>query len=281
LGQRTVLYVALPILTDCIKAIESGGNLAGLTERDIMKVFRELASQYGYSDYHPTYIQRRLGHRGFLELNGNLYRFRPQLLTRVTAQQLMELRDELLLSLKTAFERRQTVIGQLEQTLLLPQDRIQARHELVGKYLDQVVGNGGEMFEVISFAVLREYFRTFGFSLQRFSTTYANDGGMDFVAGEAIYQVTADESVNKVKRDLAKSPGTKRVLVRPTVGDEIISLCEGDVLETIELKDLLNHFIGWLLARDARSKKSRHLQQVLQIALHEFRRENKAGKDIA
>jgi len=132
------------------------------------------------------------------------------------------------------------------------------------------------MFEVVSFAVLREYFRTFGFLLQRFSTTHANDGGMDFVGGEAIYQVTTDESMQKVRRDLQKSPGTKRVLVRPRVTEEITELSEADVLEAIDLKDLLNHFIAWLLCRDNRTKQAKHLQQVIQVALEEFRRENRA-----
>lgn len=280
-GQRTVLYVALAILAEHRRAIAAGTVCDGLPEREIVKVFRDFAKKYGHSDYHPTYIQRRLGHRGYLELNGSKYRFRSALMIDVTTRQLDELRDELILSLKTAFERRQAVIRQLEHTVNLPQDKIQERRDLVGSYLDQIVGNGGEMFEVVSFAVLREYFRTFGFSLQRFSTTHANDGGMDFVAGEAIYQVTADESASEVRRDLAKSPGTKRVLVRPTVNEEIIRLCDAEVLETIELKDLLDHFIAWLLARDNRSQKSRHLQQVLQIALDEFRRENKAESETA
>ena len=144
------------------------------------------------------------------------------------------------------------------------------------EYLSQLTGNRGEMFEVVSFAVLREYFRTFGFSLQRFSTTHANDGGMDFVGGEAIYQVTTDESTQKLRKDLAKAPGTKRVLVRPTVSPAIAELCKDDVLEAIELKDLLNHFISWLLARDSRSMRAQHIQRVLQVALDEFRRENKA-----
>lgn len=281
LGQRTVLYVALAILAEHVRALGSGRSFDGLLEREIVKVFRDFAKQYGHSDYHPTYVQRRLGHGGFLELNGNRYRFRAALMTGVTPEQLETLRDELVQSLKTAFERRQAVIRQLEETVRLPHHKIQERRDLVGSYLAQIVGSGGEMFEVVSFAVLREYFRTFGFSLQRFSTTHANDGGMDFVAGEAIYQVTADESVNKVKKDLAKAPGTKRILVRPTVNDEIIRLCDAEVLETIELKDLLDHFIAWLLARDTRSQSSRHLQQILQVALHEFRRENKAESETA
>lgn len=280
-GQRTVLYVALAILAEHRRTIAEGIDCAGLLERDIVKVFRDCARQYGHSDYHPTYIQRRLGHRGFLELSGSKYRFRSALMIGATPAQLDQLRDELVLSLKTAFERRQAVIRQLEHTVNLPQDKIEERRQLVRSYLDQIVGNGGEMFEVVSFAVLREYFRTFGFSLQRFSTTHANDGGMDFVAGEAIYQVTANESASKVRRDLAKSPGTKRVLVRPTVNEEIIRLCDTEVLETIELRDLLDHFIAWLLARDARSNKARHLQEILRIALEEFRRENKAESESA
>jgi hypothetical protein len=75
---------------------------------------------------------------------------------------------------------------------------------------------------------------------------------------------------------LKKAPGTKRVLVRPRVTQEIAELSEAEVLETIDLKDLLNHFIAWLLSRDTRAKRAKHLQQVLQIALDEFRRENRA-----
>jgi hypothetical protein len=150
------------------------------------------------------------------------------------------------------------------------------RLALVEEYLSQLSGNHGEIFEVVSFAVLREYFRTFGFSLQRFSTTHANDGGMDFFASDAIYQVTTDASVEKLRRDLRKAPGTNRVMVRPTVTEEILELGEDSVLETIELRDLLSHFIMWLLVRDKRSKRPDHLQRILQIALEEFRREERA-----
>jgi hypothetical protein len=99
---------------------------------------------------------------------------------------------------------------------------------------------------------------------------------MDFVGGEAIYQVTTDESVQKIRRDLAKAPGTKRVLIRPTIGPASEDLEQENVLEVIELKDLLSHFIAWLMSRDQRSKQAQHLQRVLEIALAEFRRENRA-----
>src|SRR5665213_446905 len=275
-GQRTVLYVAIPVLDAHLQKMQGKSDLLGCSESEIMRSFRDLAKQYGHSDYHTTYTHRRLGRNGFLELNNSRYCFRESLMTGVTREELRAFRNELKESLETAFERRQALIKQLEKTTALPTAQIDERHDLVVAYLEQITGNAGEMFEVVSFAVLREYFRSFGFTLQRFSTTHANDGGMDFVAGDAIYQVTTDKSILKVRRDLAKSPGTNLVLVRPSFDEEIIRLCDAEVLATIEVKDLLEHFVRWLLSRDARSKQASHLQRVLQVALEEFRRENRA-----
>ncbi len=276
LGQRTVLGVAIPVLAGHIAAAKTSDSFAGLTEREIQMGYRELAGKYIKSDYHSTYVQRPLGRRGFLELVGGRYRLRPTLTDGPSLAELERLHADLVASLKNAREQRETAIRRLQQTCELPHDCIAERRALVDAYLSQLTGNRGEMFEVVSFAVLREYFRTFGFSLQRFSTTHANDGGMDFVASEAIYQVTVDESAQKVRKDLRKAPGTKRVLVRPTAVPEVAALCGEDVLEIIELKDLLSHFVAWLLGRDARANRAMHLQQILLIALDEFRRENKA-----
>ncbi|MGH9607223.1 MAG: hypothetical protein ACRD3N_16165 [Terracidiphilus sp.] len=276
LGQRTVLGIAIPVLDDYLIAAKTGEETGGITERQVEDGFRQLSTQFLHSDYHPTYIARRLGRMGFLDFTNGKYRLRPSLLIGTTVDELDRLRDELTGSLRSAYEQRQATIKKLEETCALPPDRVGERHVLVEEYLSQIAGSHGEVFEVISFAVLREYFRTFGFSLHRFSTTHANDGGMDFFAADAIYQVTTNESIEKLRRDLRKAPGTKRVLVRPTVNEEITQLDKDKVLETIELKDLLNHFITWLLGRDKRSKQSNHLQRVLQIALEEFRRENKA-----
>jgi hypothetical protein len=226
-------------------------------------------------------LTRRLGNEGFLDLDDAKYQLRPSLMANTSLEMIKILRNELLDSLKSVYEQRQAAIKRLEEVCSLPSENVGERHNLVEEYLSQLTGNRGEVFEVVSFAVLREYFRSFGFSLQRFSTTHANDGGMDYVANDAIYQVTTDEGVEKLRRDLKKAPRTNRVLVRPTITDQILEICEGKILETIELNDLLTHFIVWLLGRDKRSKHAHHLQRVLQIALEEFRREDKAdGADI-
>jgi hypothetical protein len=276
LGQRTVLGVAIPVLDDYLLNQEAGRTTEGLTEKEIEKGFRDLASQFIHSDYHSTYIARRLGKSGFLDLSNGRYKLRGSMLAKTSVEDLHKLREELFSSLRTAYEQRRAAIRRLEETCSLPSDRVAERVAIVEEYLSQLAGSRGEVFEVVSFAVLREYFRAFGFSLQRFSTTHANDGGMDFFASDAIYQVTTDDSIEKLRRDLRKSPGTKRVLVRPTVGCEVIELGEDRVLETIELRDLLGHFIVWLLSRDKRSKQPSRIQRVLETALEEFRREEKA-----
>jgi hypothetical protein len=276
LGKRTVLCVAIPVLDDYILERKAGRISGGLTDKQIEAGFRSLTAQFLHSDFHSTYLARPLGSSGFLDLSDGKYRLRESLLIGISEGELSQLREDLIESLRSAREMRLAAIRKLEEARALPAERLSERSALVHEYLSQLSGNGGEMFEVVSFAVLREYFRTFGFSLQRFSTTRANDGGMDFVASDAIYQVTTDESIEKLRRDLRKAPGTKRVLVRPTVTQEVIDICANQVLETIELKDLLGHFIAWLAGRDSRMKHSNHLQQVLGIALDEFRREDGA-----
>lgn len=275
-GQRTVLGVALPVLQATIEAASKGFENEGLTYKEIEQGFNSLGRKYLRSDFHPTYIQRRLGPTGFLEAVGDRYRFRQQLLTEISIEALAILRDDLEESLKTAYEDRQRLIAELEAVNQLPATSIQERHKAVDGFLSTIGGNRGENFEVISFALLQEYFRSFGFELRRFSTVHANDGGMDFVASNAIYQVTVDESPEKVKRDLRKCPGTKRVFVRPTIPANFALEADEDVLEVLELRDLLDHFLGWLLSRDKRRPEAAHLKAIIRVALEEFRRENQA-----
>lgn len=271
-----MLGVALPILSAQIAAMRAGEAFAGLTAKEIETGFRELCGKFLHSQFHTTYIDRRLGPRGFLVLEQHLYRFRPPLLEGLSLGDLENLHQELVNSLRDAAEQRRAVIDRLESACRLPEEEIDQRRQLVEEYLHQYLGTGGENFEIISFAILREYFRSFGFQLQRFSTTHANDGGIDYVGGNSIYQVSSDESLMKLRSDLAKAPGVERVLVRPRMTSELLANINDHVLETIELADLLTHFVGWLLSRDCRSKKAKHLQRILQVALAEFCREEKA-----
>jgi hypothetical protein len=82
-GRRTVLGIALPILSAQILALHTGQPFAGISAKQIELGFRELCGKFLHSQFHTTYIDRRLGPRSFLVLEGNLYRFRPALLEGV------------------------------------------------------------------------------------------------------------------------------------------------------------------------------------------------------
>jgi hypothetical protein len=97
---------------------------------------------------------------------------------------------------------------------------------------------------------------------------------MDFICGEGIYQVTTSPSKTKVQRDLGKLPGTKRVLVAPSVSARVAALARANenVLQVIESSDLSEHFLGWLCKKDEDRKEAHHLQQVLEVAIVELNR---------
>ena len=98
-------------------ALRRSTQFLGLTEGEIIVGFRQLAATYLSSDYHPTYIQRRLGPNGFLEVAGDRYRFRSPLVQEIPNQgQLEELLSELVLSLKTAAEHRQEILTRIQDT---------------------------------------------------------------------------------------------------------------------------------------------------------------------
>ncbi len=271
-----MLGVAIPILTAHVAAARAGEDFFGLAPKLIEAGFRELCGKYLQSQFHTTYLSRPLGPRGFLILHKDLYRLRPELLAGLSTDDLDDLRRELVASLQDAVEQRRAAINRLQSACDLPLAAIGEREQLVKQYLQEYLGNNGENFEIISFAILREYFKSFGFQLLRFSTTHANDGGMDFVGGDSIYQVSSDDSLKKLGSDLMKAPDRDRVIVRPRMSPELLRSVNEHVLESIDLEDLLAHFVGWLNARDRRCKKATHLQGVLKTALTEFRREEKA-----
>jgi len=247
-----------------------------MTAKDIKSGFDELAVKYLRSQFHTTYLVRPLGTGGFLDLRDGFYRFRPHLIDGMSAPDLVRLRDELLQTLQDATDRRRADIAKLSHACQLPLERLDERRGLVEEYLKNFNGNLGENFEIISYAVLREYFASFGFRLQRFSTTHSNDGGMDYVGGDCIYQVSTDGGLDKLEGDMAKAPDIKRVIVRPQLAEAARERADETEVARIEMADLLTHFVGWLIGRDATSKRARHMQGILQVALAEFRREDRA-----
>ena len=90
LGQRTVLGVALPVLSAHRDAMRNGEEFRCLSEKEIEIAFRDLNSKFGRSDYHSTYLHRGLAR--FLEASGGLYKIRSGLLSDISAGEIDSLR---------------------------------------------------------------------------------------------------------------------------------------------------------------------------------------------
>ena len=182
-----------------------------------------------------------------LELSKGRYRIRESLVLGVATNELEQLHSELLQSLRSAYQQRQAVIKKLEETCCLPTERVEERFALVDEYLSQLAGNRGEAFRS---GFVRSFARIFS-HVWFLTSAVLNDSCQrwwnGFCGGRCNLPGDDGRELNKVRKDLAKAPGTMRVLVRPTItsrGSKVVR--KNDVLETIELKDLLGHFIGWL-----------------------------------
>jgi hypothetical protein len=115
----------------------------GLTERQIEAGFRELSSKFVRSEYHSTYLHRALAR--FLAVAGGRYKFRDQLLDDIAIVELEQLRQALIDSLRSAYEKRQAVIAKLSAACSLPTDQIEERFALIDLYLKQRWKQGGNV----------------------------------------------------------------------------------------------------------------------------------------
>ena len=175
--------------------------------------------------------------------------------------------------LKQLQERKRAVDAQFRDFYELPLSDINRRRDFIIQKLHSSDGNAGQNFEIMSFAILCVYFRIFGFSLRRFSTTFSNDGGMDFIAGEGIYQVTSNATDQKIASDLAKLPGTRRVVVARSIRNRAAIEEAEAVLGVIDIKDLVSQFLEWLTTVDKRRGAALLLQEVVKVARDEFNRD--------
>ncbi len=125
-------------------------------------------------------------------------------------------------------------------------------YQNVEKFL--LEGNSTD-FEVISFSILQLYFKQFGFTLYRFSSTTANDGGVDFIGGNLVYCVTTELNKKKLTDDIEKTFSSKVFVHRNKLSDKINEkinqyVLAGKIYSVINTEMLLNHFLSHLTLMD-------------------------------
>ena len=106
-------------------------------------------------------------------------------------------------------------------------------------------------FEVMAFSILSLYLEMYGFKIQRFTATNANDGGVDFIGGDIVYCVTTDLNRAKLETDIYKTHAPKVFIHRAPLSKklpEIISgyIEEGKISEVFSAQDLDRIHLNYL-----------------------------------
>lgn len=128
----------------------------------------------------------------------------------------------------------------------------------------------GQSFEVTSFAILKTFYKIRGFELNRFSTVYSNDGGVDFASQSAVYQVTTSLSPKKFEEDLQKAPLKQRIFIYKNATSAFDSKSFDDdlVLDHLSSEDLIDH-LDYLFKK----KPERNSKMIIKEIITEFERE--------
>lgn len=253
--------------------IENGID-ASLTKSEVHKAFNSSHKEFGVQTFRRDYILRQSGdkEKGIEQIEGTdkKFRIRKPLLEGLTTVEMKAIVNSI-----NSFYAKKRVEQQSFLTALqtiCDSEEVEI-YSYIKSLLEKPLSDDkkrGQEFEVTSFSILCAYYAMRGFTLNRFSTVYANDGGVDFAAQNAIYQVTTHLDSNKFNEDIAKVPLTKRVLVyKETTGNFDKSLFNNEwILDYISCSEIVTH-LDYI-----RSKKGKSgLLSVMSTILHEFKRE--------
>ena len=245
-----------------------------MTKSEIEKQFNASIKLFGINTFRRDYIKRQSGDtRNAIDENQNQKFFiRSEFIENESNENL----SALIKSIKDFYDEKNQIVSRfikkIDAKIYENSDLISS--EFINEILDEDDAESsqrrGQNFEICSFSILKEYFGSFGFELNRFSTTYANDGGMDYIGQKSVYQVTVVMSVKKFDEDIVKTPGIKRIIVYKNIasGFEMSKFDNELILRTINVEDLKG-FVNNLL----NLKKKGCVTHILSIMRDEFTRE--------
>ena len=203
-----------------------------------------------------------------VEPDNSTFYIRKEFLLGLDSEDLKGVSDFIEIYYSEISQKQQEFLNRLNDALLLD---IEGRKQFILKMLlVEETDKKGQSFEVTAFAILKTFYRIRGFELNRFSTVYSNDGGIDFTSQMAVYQVTTNLNDKKFNEDIAKAPLKNRVFVFKNVaGNFNYSKFDDElVLDFIDAEDLTNH-LNYLLQK----KGEINSKSIISTIIEEFERE--------
>jgi hypothetical protein len=250
----TNLYLAEILISDYI---ENHNNYIGLTKSEIASRWNN--DERYQKQFHPSYCQRKLDQAGgVLIFDNEKYKIKGN------EEQLFSLLDGTLLQeVRNVINLPNPVILNIEYFR-----KTNDKSEIFNSIKDKLINGSSIDFEVISFAVLFIYLENFGFSLKRFTSTYSNDSGIDYIGGDVIYCVTTNLNYSKLNNDVSKTHARKIIIHRNNLSRNVRNLIsdyirEDKITEIISADQIIERYIQFLELKDESYNIIEKLKNVL------------------
>jgi hypothetical protein len=268
MSQPTVILCFKVLLDNVI----INGQEARMTKAEINRAFDKEHKNFAVQTFRSDYLLRQSGENPDnaigVESDGNKFYIRPTFLNGLTPKDLQLTIEKINRQFLEVTAKQKVLYDEISKAGNLS---IEKRKEfIIFMLLKKETDRKGQSFEVTAFAILKTFYSIRGFELNRFSTIYSNDGGIDYTSQTSIYQVTTKLSDKKFEDDIDKAPLKNRIFVfREAVTNFDFSKMDNELVsDYISADDLLNH-LDYLFLKKPEVNSS----LILNTILTEFQRE--------
>ena len=204
--------VILPFRILLVNHMNNGIN-ARMTKTEIETEFNQVHQNYFIATFRRDYVLRQSGNdANAIDQDDNFFYIKPTFLEGMVTEDYQNVLNMIDNHWTTVRETQGQIINEIND--LIENGNTEEQIDFISSLLTtRETAKRGQAFEVSSYSVLYTFLYSLGFNLNRFSNTYANDGGMDFIAQEGIYQVTTKLSAKKFDEDIQKLHDVERILV--------------------------------------------------------------------
>jgi len=269
----TTLTSFLAVLHEYVECMTVGRDFEGISSVEIKKIYDTYKNTFcSNKNYYESYVQRKANDKGYYYERNGKYFLKSEIINSESLVNLVNYKNQII----NLLGNNNIQLREFQYSIkkLIDDPNPSGCYVFIQElFKNKDFNNFGQLFEILSYSILKVYFDSFGFTLNRFSVSFSNDGGMDFISYQGIYQVTAGPSKEKAKNDLEKLIGVKRVIVITDCSDNIknIYLENQNVTEVITETDLKEHFLGWLKLKN--NSSNNHLLKIVKVFQYELSRE--------
>lgn len=248
------------------------GPSATMLKNEINIAFDNVHKKYGIGTFRSDYLLRQSSKSDYnaigVKSDNKTFYINASFVQGLSVDELKKISSEIEEHFNTIASKRKAFFEEINSYLSSSLEEI--KQFIIHMLTERETDKKGQSFEVTSFAILKAFYKIRGFELNRFSTVYSNDGGVDFASQIAIYQVTTRLNLKKFEDDIQKAPLKKRIFVYKSIAPsfDINNFNDDLVLDYISTEDLLDH-LEYLFKK----KPEQNAKYIINEIIFEFERE--------